>query len=298
MNVNMRGVVIGGAAVAAAIVVGLWILRPGTATADLAVATRGPLQVTLDVDGVTRVRRRITVKAPVRGLLLSTTLEAGDAVRRGDPLFTISTGRNPAALSARDRVFVRAPLTGRVLRVLEGHERLVTRGTPLMDVGDPRDVEVIAHVPPARASEVRVGDPMQVRRQNVDTPIEAVVTRIDSGAATSPSGAPPVYAHGAFNSAPRALGDGARVSISIVLWSDTDVVRVPRTALVAVKGGWQVFRVQAGRARPVAVTVGHRGESDVEVVSGLADGDTVVALPNDHVRAGVRMKGVVWGGGS
>ncbi|MGH7669804.1 MAG: efflux RND transporter periplasmic adaptor subunit [Gemmatimonadaceae bacterium] len=294
----MRGVVVGAAAVAVAVLVGVWVLRPGTSTADLAVATRGPLQVTLDVDGVTRVRSRITVKAPVRGLLLSTRLEAGDAVRRGDPLFTISTGRNPAALSAAGRVFVRAPLTGRVLRVREPHEQLVSRGTPLMDVGDPRDMEVIAHVPPANASDVRDGEPMQVRRQDVDTPLLAVVTRVDSGSAANPSEPPPVDAHGAFTSTPRGLSDGARVTVSIVLWSGADVVRVPRTALVAVKGGWEVFRVTAGRARPVVVTVGHRGASDAEVVSGLTEGDTVVALPDEHVRAGTRMTGEVWAGGS
>lgn len=288
MTETLRRIFVGLAAVAVVVAVVVWATRPGVATADLAVATRGPLRATLDVEGVTRVRNRVTVTAPVAGRLESTTLEAGDSIRRGDPLFTIVAGRNPSFVSGAGRVQVRAPLTGQVLRVIEEHERLVSARTPLMVVGDPRDVEVIASVPSANASEVQAGEPMLVRRVNSDTPHSAFVTRIDSGAAPQ-SGAPPVSVHGEFRSSPGALGDGTHVTVSIVLWEGADVLRIPRTALVAVKGGWQVFRVQHGRARPVTVTVGHRGTSEAEVVSGLAEGDTVVALPTDQVRNGVRL---------
>ncbi len=297
MTEKLRRILVIVGVVAVAVLLVVWIMRPGTATADLAIVTRGPLQATLDVDGVTRVRHPITVRAPVSGRLLSTTLEAGEPIRRGDPLFTIVAGRNPSSVSGAGRVHVRAPLTGRVLRVLEEHERLVTARTPLMVVGDPRDVEVIASVPAANASEVQAGQQMLVRRVNSETPHSAFVTRIDSGAAPA-SGAPPVPVYGEFRSSPGALGDGAHVAVAIVLWEGTDVLRIPRTALVAAKGGWQVFRVQRGRARPVMVTVGHRGTSQAEVVSGLAEGDTVVALPTDQVRAGAWIKGVVYGAGS
>jgi len=292
-----RRIVIGTVLAAAVVLLGIWIMRPGTATVDLAVATRGPLQVTLDVDGVTRVLHRIRVRAPVSGRLLSTTLEAGDPIRRGDPLFTIVAGRNPTSLGARTRVTVRAPLTGRVLRVLEEHERLIASGTPLMDVGDPHDVEVIAQLPAAEAAEVRDGLPMLVRPKDAETTLHAVVARLDSGAAMS-SPAPQLSVHGTFATPTRGVGDGSPVRVSVVLWSSADVLRVPRTALVPVKEGWQVFRVQAGRARPVRVTVGHRGIGEAEVVTGLAPGDTVVALPTDQVRAGVHIKGQVYGAGS
>ncbi|MHB1864496.1 MAG: hypothetical protein ACYCVL_16220 [Gemmatimonadaceae bacterium] len=43
--------------------------------------------------------------------------------------------------------------------------------------------------------------------------------------------------------------------------------------------------------------MGHRGTSDAEVLSGLTAGDTVVARPNDLVREGARVKGVVRGAG-
>lgn len=397
MTRKTRRVLIGVALAAVAVMAALWWTRPAVVSADLAIATRGPLRVTLDEDGETRVLHRVTVSSPVSGRLLETTLEAGDSVARGDPLFTIVSapldpraheqaqaalraaeagvaratsaaavaqlavdeaqralararelhatgavsdrdlesaqrlfdmrqresemaveqlraadaerasaqagvsGASAAVVPAGGRVTVRAPLTGRVLRVFEEHERLIPAGTPLMDVGDPHDLEVVVDVLSSDAQGVRAGDPMLVRA-GTDSALPAVVTRVEPAAFTklSPLGVQEqrVNVHGLFVAPPRGMGDRFQVSVSIVLWEGASVLRVPASALVAADGGWRVFRVVRGRADPVAVQVGHRGTSEAEVLSGLAAGDTVVGLPNDLLRKGVRVKGRVWGAGS
>jgi len=66
--------------VAAILAVALW---PEATAVDLARAERGPMQVTIDEDGETRVRERFVVSAPVAGRLLRIELEPGDAVVRG-----------------------------------------------------------------------------------------------------------------------------------------------------------------------------------------------------------------------
>ncbi|HVA56367.1 MAG TPA: HlyD family efflux transporter periplasmic adaptor subunit [Gemmatimonadaceae bacterium] len=211
-------------------------------------------------------------------------------------------GASAASAPEGSRVVVRSPVAGRVLRVFEEHDRLVPAGTALMDVGDPRDLEVVVDVLSSDAQGVRVGAPMFVHVGEGVAPVTATVTRIEPAAFTklSPLGVQEqrVNVHGAFASAPAALGDAYQVSVSIVLWQGADVLRVPGSALVAADGGWRVFRVRGGRAESVAVVVGHRGMSAVEVVSGLAAGDTVVARPNDLVRDGVRVKGMERGGGA
>jgi multidrug efflux pump subunit AcrA (membrane-fusion protein) len=289
-----------GAAVAAA--AGLWVTRRVEVAADLAVATRGPLQVTLEVDGRTRVRHPVTVTAPVSGRLLSTTRAAGDAVTRGEPLFTIVAGASAAARNRDVRVSVRAPISGRVLHVLERHERLVLVRTPLMEVGDPRDLEVVAVVPVSDTTPVRPGTRMLVRAENGETRRPAVVTQVDLSPPRTSSNAagpaPTLTVHGTLDAPPPNVGDGDRVNAFIVLWEGDDVLRIPRTALVAMKSGWRVYRVRGGRVEPVTVQVGHRGASEAEIVSGLAAGDTVVALPSTAIRRGVWVRGEVWGAGS
>lgn len=72
---------------ASVIVIGLlsWrALRPAAIEANLATATVGAMQLSVDADAVTRVRAHFTVAAPVAGLLERIPLAAGDSVHRGD----------------------------------------------------------------------------------------------------------------------------------------------------------------------------------------------------------------------
>ena len=60
----------------------MW-LRPTPVRVDTAKALRGPMQVTVDGEGKTRVRDRYVVATPVAGQLRRITLRRGDVVSRG-----------------------------------------------------------------------------------------------------------------------------------------------------------------------------------------------------------------------
>ena len=66
--------------VAAIVAVALW---PTPVPVDVVASTRGPLAVTVDDEGETRVRHRYVVSAPLGGRLLRLELEPGDPVVRG-----------------------------------------------------------------------------------------------------------------------------------------------------------------------------------------------------------------------
>lgn len=73
------------------IVVGLltlW-LRPSPTRVDVASASRGPMRVTVDGEGKTRVRDRYVVATPVAGQLRRITLRRGDEVARGQVIAQI-----------------------------------------------------------------------------------------------------------------------------------------------------------------------------------------------------------------
>jgi HlyD family secretion protein len=94
--------------------------------------------------------------------------------------------------------------------------------------------------------------------------------------------------------APRAIGDGFRVEASIVVWSASNVLRVPRSALVrAADPGtpvrWSVYVVRRGRVEQRGVRVGHAGAADAEVLDGLAEGDQVIVFPSDQIKTGARV---------
>ena len=85
-------------------------LRPRPVPVDVAPLSRGPLVVTLDEEGETRVIRRFLVTAPVSGRLLRIDLRPGDpVVQGGTTLATILPG-DPTPLDARSRAEAEAAL--------------------------------------------------------------------------------------------------------------------------------------------------------------------------------------------
>lgn len=69
---------------------------------DVAEATRGPLRVTVDEDGKTRIKERYVVSAPLAGRLQRIALRAGAEVKFGDALAVIEPG-DPTLLDDRAR---------------------------------------------------------------------------------------------------------------------------------------------------------------------------------------------------
>lgn len=89
-----------GLVVALGLAAALW---PQPVPVDLAIVERGPLMVTLDHEGQTRVRERFVVSAPVAGRVLRIELEPGDPVEKGKTVLATLLPSAPAMLDARSK---------------------------------------------------------------------------------------------------------------------------------------------------------------------------------------------------
>jgi len=94
-----RRVLISVAVVAGLLAVALW---PKTVPVEVGTIARGPLVVTVDEEGTTRVRERFVVSSPVAGRVLRIELEPGDAVKRGQVVARIRA-ETPPLLDERTR---------------------------------------------------------------------------------------------------------------------------------------------------------------------------------------------------
>jgi HlyD family secretion protein len=92
----------------------------------------------------------------------------------------------------------------------------------------------------------------------------------------------------ALPDAPVPLGDGFRVTVHVVVWERSDVLRIPTSALFRRDGGWAAFFLVDGRLVTRALTLGQRGERDAEVLAGGSAGDVAVLYPGDSLAAGMR----------
>lgn len=82
-----------------AIVLLAWLAWPAPVPVDLATVSRASMEVTVDEDARTRIRRVYTVSAPLTGTVLRPALEAGDSVTANA---TVVAVMKPAASSFHD----------------------------------------------------------------------------------------------------------------------------------------------------------------------------------------------------
>lgn len=221
-------------------------------------------------------------------------------VRRNEQAGTAARLVQPGDRSAPDAepsccINIRAPVSGRVLRIIQESETVVQAGTPLIEIGDPRDLEVVADLLSTQAVQIRTGAPVTIDGWG-GPPIRGRVTRID------PAGFLKVSALGIEEQRVRTtidlvdppelwsrLGHDYRVIAHVTTWAAPDVLRIPVGALFRDGEDWAVFAVQGGRARRTVIKIGHRNNRMAEVLSGLSHGDQVVSHPSDRVKDGTRV---------
>ena len=78
-----------------------WSFLPQPLGVDMATIQRGPLQVTVDEDGKTRIKEPYVVSAPLAGRLQRIVLEPGDAIERGHTVLARIEPQAPSLLDAR-----------------------------------------------------------------------------------------------------------------------------------------------------------------------------------------------------
>ncbi|MBT8446767.1 MAG: HlyD family efflux transporter periplasmic adaptor subunit [Gammaproteobacteria bacterium] len=108
------------AGIAALVVVGLfYAFRPQPVPVDLATLAHGPLVVTVDEEGITRVRDIFVVSAPVTGRTRRIEAEVGDPVIRDETVLAEIEPIDPAFLDPRSEAQAQAEL-----RVAEANQVL------------------------------------------------------------------------------------------------------------------------------------------------------------------------------
>lgn len=191
------------------------------------------------------------------------------------------------------KIPVLAPASGRVLSVTQQSERTIGAGLPLMTVGDPSQMEAVVDVLSVDAVKIQPGMRMLLRDWGGDTPLEARVRLVEPVAFTKISAlgieeqrvnviADPV-------GSPWPLGDGYRIQARIVLWQQDGVLKLPGSSVFRVGNEWRIFVAENGRARERTVIIGQRNRDDVQIISGLHEGEQVIRFPSRQVSDGARI---------
>lgn len=190
-------------------------------------------------------------------------------------------------------VTIRPPTKCRILRILEKSERVVPFGTPIVVLSNPQKLEIVVDVLSTDAVKVTPGAPVMIENWGGPAPLHAKVRTIE------PYGFTKVSALGIeeqranviadFIDSPSRLGDGYRIDARIVIWESPGVLKIPASALFRVGQQWNTFVIEDGRCRLRPVEVGHRNDSEAEVIKGLSEGSEVILHPANDLKDGARV---------
>jgi HlyD family secretion protein len=189
-------------------------------------------------------------------------------------------------------VFVRAPASGQALRVVEESERVVMAGAPLVELSNP-SLEIVIEVLSVDAVKVKPGMPVLIEGWGGEQALKAHVRLVEPSAFTKISALGVeeqrvnVIADLIEPDAP--LGDGYRVEARIVIWETNGALKAPLSALFRSGQRWNAFVAENGQAKLREVETGHRADFEVEVLSGVGEGEIVIAHPSNLVADGVRV---------
>ena len=190
-----------------------------------------------------------------------------------------------------------SPVAGQILKVFQESEGVAPGGTAIVEVGDPAALEVVVDVLSQDATRIPAGAKTTIERWGGKNSLLGHVRVVEPSAFTKLS------ALGVEEQRVNViidmdddrelwsnLGDGYRVEARISVWEGEDVLKVPASAVFRSDEAWATFVVEEGTAVVRTVELGETNGLETEVLSGLEEGDAVIAYPSDSVRDGVSVK--------
>lgn len=176
-----------------------------------------------------------------------------------------------------------APVDGVVLREEGEVGDIVDSATTLYRIGQPKPLWVVAQVNEEDIPRVQIGQKALLRADAF--PGQALTGNVKE---ITPAGDPVAKTFRVRIGLPddTPLHVGMSVEANIISREKSDVLLVPAAAIV----NDAVFVVDGARARRRQVEVGLRGSSFVEIVSGLTQGEVVIAPASSAIKEGERIR--------
>jgi multidrug efflux pump subunit AcrA (membrane-fusion protein) len=189
----------------------------------------------------------------------------------------------------RDYVTIVAPSSGYVAKRLVAPGVLVQPGTPILKLTRIDRVRLQANVGEKDVASIKLGSPVTVTAATsgppLTIPVTAVFPFVDAGARTA-------VVEALVDNGDRRFLPGQYVTLRFSTGEHPGAVIVPRAAVARLGGQGTVWVVEGDRAQPRAVTTGLENTERVEVTSGLAGGERVVARGHEALYAGARIADV------
>jgi HlyD family secretion protein len=208
----------------------------------------------------------------------------------------MSPATSPVSHGTCECVNILAPIDGRILKVLTESEGVVAAGTPLVEIGDPKNLEIVVELLSFDAVKTKPGQNVLITNWGGDDPLIGIVSLVE------PIGFKKISALGIEEqrvnvivniqsdfSEWQRLGHGYQLDVDILLSESKNVLTVPITALFREQQKWAIYAVVDERVEKRHLTLGNMNHFFAEVMSGMEENQAYVLHPNDQIATGIRV---------
>ncbi len=203
--------------------------------------------------------------------------------------------RRNVLLHDLDKVEIRSPIQGYILEKQVEDRQWLASGTPLLTLGNPETIEIECDILSEEIRSVYEGAFVEITGKAVNQrTIPGMVSRI------YPSGFVKISALGIeqqrvrtiieFDNSELGLRPGVSLDVHIVTAESVDTLAVPERAVFRIEGNYAIFKVRDNRAVLTSVEVGLRNDDWAEILSGLEEGDMIIADPDNQLADGMLVK--------
>lgn len=176
---------------------------------------------------------------------------------------------------------ITAPFAGIITRKIANIGDLATPGKPLLNIEEENNLQVLTDIPEAMMLRIKKNDRLKVFVPAADLTVEGTVAEV-SPVADSSSRTAPIKVRISPNARLRS-GQFARVTLAM---ASAETLTVPAAAVVSFGQMERAFVVIDGKARLRLVRSGAKTDGYSEILSGLAEGETVIVAGRHMLRDG------------
>ena len=253
-------------------------------------AGRGDIEEIISLNGDIRGLREVDVYTRVSGKLIKKIKEEGDSVEKGEIVALID--RDEPALGFT-KAEVKSPIEGTVIRYyVDVGDSVIPQEPmpqePVLNIAYMDKVKIVVNVGEKDIAKLRKGEKVRV---SVDAyPEENFLGRVVKVAPAVDPRSRKLKVELEIENKDHRLKPGMFADVEIIYNEHSNVLVVPRIAVLEKEGRTILFTVDDDSAKLREVKTGISDEEKIEIVEGLSEGESVVIEGNYGLTDGAKVE--------
>lgn len=173
-----------------------------------------------------------------------------------------------------DKAYIRAPFDGviGIRQISEGS--YVSANTPIARIVDISPVKIDFSIPGRYAQMIKINDKISFTTEGTSEVYEANIYAIEPNIDPTTR---TLRVRALYENKNEEVKPGGFVKVELSLKEVSDAILIPTEAIIPEATGHKVFLAIGGKAQPKMVKIGQRSETMIQILEGIAPGDTIIS---------------------